>query len=353
MMVNMPNEIIAILAATTSAVLGNISAFILTHKIKNKIQFHRLNVLENCEIIAPPKLSSQNFSLVDYPESLGEYRQEVMHFVETLQKNLTEDQLTRTYNNIKNLRIDENALLHLYRICGLYRASNNTITMSTQKVNLPFGIKLYFFSDIDKSLMSYHELFHMASTTYKGDEYFMGFSQRNIGDGINEGYTDLLVARYFSNYSKNIGYKLEANFASLTEQIIGQEKMTDAYFKSDLLTLITELENYTDREKARQYLSDLDIVTAFRRKQFLLTDSDKSKLLESYNKIKVILYEAYSKKLDKELSNNNLTAAEYSKCMNSFIESLSKYDYLIVKDMKKLNTSQNSVAVTQNSQKHR
>ena len=52
--------------------------------------------------------------------------------------------------------------------------------------------------------------------------------------GLNEGYTELLAERIFSNESAGGIYEFYKEVTRLLEQIIGQEKMTSLYFTNDL-----------------------------------------------------------------------------------------------------------------------
>ena len=82
----------------------------------------------------------------------------------------------------------------------------------------------------------YHELLH-ALTSFKCKNLLIsGFHHKNIGQGINEGYTDLITNRLLniSEYDYKIGYPYESIVSNIVEFIIGKEKMYSLYFNGDL-----------------------------------------------------------------------------------------------------------------------
>ena len=71
------------------------------------------------------------------------------------------------YNNVSTLKIERNSFLcKVYT--GVYDIRKNVIHLSND----------YEFP---------HELNHMSSTFFDGKDYYSGFSQSCIGDGLNEG----------------------------------------------------------------------------------------------------------------------------------------------------------------------
>jgi len=110
----------------------------------------------------------------------------------------------------------------------------------------------------------YHELFHMASNYYweeKG-QLFTGFEQSTtfdrVGVGINEGYTEILVKRYFN--IDGTPYVDEMKLASIIETVVGKEKMTQLYFKADLKGLMDEIKIYADGYNIRKFIDLVDCI---------------------------------------------------------------------------------------------
>ena len=91
---------------------------------------------------------------------------------------------------------------------------------------------------------------------------FIGFYQYsplldfNIGKGINEGYTEYLTEEYFDK--DRVGYDFEVFIASYIEDIVGIDKMSKLYFKSNIKGLIDELKQYENEEQIIYFFKCLD-----------------------------------------------------------------------------------------------
>ena len=79
-----------------------------------------------------------------------------------------------------------------------------------------------------------------------------------IGDGLDEGYTQLLSERYFGDVEGVYTYLVKV--VGLLEEAVGAEKMTSLYLKADLPELINELKEYASEEEILRFLSALDFV---------------------------------------------------------------------------------------------
>ena len=81
------------------------------------------------------------------------------------------------YNNVCTLKINRHESLSKCKVfIADYDFVNNIINITDEK-SFP------------------HELNHMSSSYYDGDDY-SGISQNDFGVGLNEGYTELLTERY-------------------------------------------------------------------------------------------------------------------------------------------------------------
>ena len=116
-----------------------------------------------------------------------------------MMKNCSFEDLTILINNINTLKIHCKSFKILNLIfntnyAGEYDTITNTININDEEIK----------KDI------FHELLHMASSFYKNGVVFSGFSQlrfSSIGDGLNEGYTELLCRRYFVKDEVEDSYK--------------------------------------------------------------------------------------------------------------------------------------------------
>ena len=183
-----------------------------------------------------------------------EFKAAILKFYNLLVSNFSKEDLVNFYNNINELNIKKNSLLVLMSIGGAYSAKENSIRLSL-------------------SSSIYHELFHLASTfrDKENNNSYTGFAQKNmksskifterIGNGLNEGYTQLLTYRYFfGKHEEPNGYIFEFFIAKKLEYIIGEEKMTTMYLNGDLASLIKELNKYVDEEEILKFITRLDLI---------------------------------------------------------------------------------------------
>lgn len=147
---------------------------------------------------------------------------------------------------------------------GMYLPAENRIVIFTPKGRERYCELYNIKASIPLINIYYHELFHMSSSGKAKDGYCMGFSQsdfeneKKIGDGINEGYTELLNERFFEFKNNNKMYIIYKIIAEIIESIIGEKKMMNLYFTANLKGLFSELSKKTDDNKAFEFVSALD-----------------------------------------------------------------------------------------------
>lgn len=237
---------------------------------------------------------------------------DILKFKNTLEQNINNNYLNNMYNNFKTIKAKKDLfILLLLGMGGFYVPKRNSITLN----------------EIVKDEVIDHELLHASSSYYDEEKKlaYIGFAQinynnnKNIGKSLNEGYTSLLVNRYFprGDIELSDSYKICRLFAAQIEKIIGQEKMEEAYFKADLNMLINELEKYDRRENIISVINSLDfILLHLKDKKNLLLNCvskryAKNCLIISLDNIQCHLIKWYTKKLQKDLDNNLITNSEF------------------------------------------
>lgn len=265
-------------------------------ELLNSIKSYKLIKFTNpkkVKIKPSPKLFVPNELNMDGLEIIDKY---IVHFfIKTLENEMPYIEFDNFYNNIKTLTIvtdDKNK-----------RDKNKTYTESYYLQNI--NLICLNYDALEDAI--YHELLHMASSIKHENMFYSGFYQINtdslfnIGDGLNEGYTQLLTERYFESYcSKDElnSYYLLKVLAQKIENIIGQEEMEKLYFKADLKKLINELSKYTNKSKIIQMLLNMDLLLLYQTSDYNYF-CKKSK--KCYIKINDLLYEI----LDNKIENNN------------------------------------------------
>lgn len=287
---------------------------------------------------------------VDFDKLISQkFGDSLIEFAKVILSNFYYANLTNFYNNLNELKISlekfsfGNFVFH-DNMEGFYDVERNKIGVEE-----------------DTYLTSiYHELFHMASSTYIDKIIYSGFSQtfingRTIGDGLNEGYTQLLTERYFKYVEEENGsYEYESFIASKLEEIIGKIKMSELYLSANLYGLIKELKNYASQEEIMDFISSLDFVSKNLDKKMILLLKKKT-FIDKFETINNFLVKAYLLKLKKEVEMGKLNNDDMIVKLGMYIYSLGRgvtvegYNYYVLtvdgisNDIKKiLNSVQNN-----------
>ena len=124
----------------------------------------------------------------------------------------------------------------------------------------------------------YHELMHIASSQldkikdilYSGFSYYDGKSNKSVGDGISEGYIELLCDRdlYDGHFIhevdiQNKEYKVYYCYAKVLarqlEIVVGKDLLEDMFFKYGFIRLKEFLMQYKDEKSVNKFFRDCDI----------------------------------------------------------------------------------------------
>ncbi|MBR3660410.1 MAG: hypothetical protein IKN63_00710 [Bacilli bacterium] len=247
----------------------------------------------------------------------------IIEFIKIMEDSLSKEDLIMIINNFNTLNIKFKNykitnFLFLDNTVGGYNPLNNTLMLDINN----------FESTI------YHELFHVASSkNYLNKILISGFHlnkislnnskhTRSIGIGINEGYTQYLAEKYFSNKKYIMSaYRYQVNVAKLIEEIIGEYKMQSLYFHANLMGLINELSFYNDYDKVMEFLTQLD----FLHRKLSYTNinlKEKNTIINIFCKVHVFLIETYLYKLLEEIKIYNLTEEQFNIKVLNFIEQI-------------------------------
>lgn len=270
------------------------------------------------ELSDPPKIGQIEFKIekLDRFKDTNYYNY-ILNFYNTTEQKLTKEELNVFYDNIRSLDIHEK--MFLFDIRGEYATKTNQI----------FILKNFFKEDTLN-----HELLHMSSTVcdYKNDIVYSGLSYYSkkikLGDGLNEGYTELQNRRLFDSDNKEHCYECQIVLAKLIEKIIGNELMRKLYFTADLNTLIKILQIYNNQMPVGKFIkyidktieSDLLIVRKF-KEDF---NTDYFKYITSY------LITTYTNKMYLKYLKGDITEDEYLRNIDYYVESI--FDIFNIKE---------------------
>lgn len=201
---------------------------------------------------------------------LGKYYYILERFEQTLIEKLSHCNPSSFYKNIETVKFKiKNDLSDIIifianqGLNGIYNAVENRIKIYEKKVktnkDIPEFIRIANEDTIN------HELLHMSSRKKQKNTIYCGFHINELnfsfGYGLNEGYTEHLNLKYFSDMIVVKSYPKEIILAIGIEKIIGREKMEQLYFNADTTNLIKELEKYTTRENAISLIYQIDILS--------------------------------------------------------------------------------------------
>lgn len=248
------------------------------------------------------------------------YGEALLKFSEVMLTKLYYANLTNFYNNLNEIKIDtqdskEMRDLFYNRQLGYYSAKDNEIVLNEDYA----------------SITIFHELFHMASSVYLNGIYYVGFRQylsssyESIGQGLNEGYTQLLTERYFGHcFDMKSPYEYESFVASKLEKIVGKYNMQELYLNANLYGLIKNLRTYASYEEIIEFISNLDYISAnLNKKVNIILKSDM--LAKKIKLINRFLVKTYLVKLKRDVVGGALSNDE-------MIVKLSQYVYSLVND---------------------
>lgn len=288
------------------------------HKNDNKYKLYQDN-LYNKEIIERPKFKfniDYDINFLDFDPYIEDG---IIHFLYMITKNISKDNLGLLYNNLNSINITNKFDKHnfLYNISkiyfnhsfisGYYLLKKNTIYIISKyefllyKKIIDCNISKCSYKDFLSNVL-YHEMLHACSTFTTNDNTFSGFVQNNkngsnyIGDGINEGYTELILNKLFDN---TIGYVSSYNYekviAKAIEIIIGSDAMSKCFFDADLHGLVCELAKYSSYDDGKEFIINLDRIHYLKKENNSLEIRDK--IIELSDRINIFIVNSYISKL--------------------------------------------------------
>ena len=237
------------------------------------------------KVVVPPELKAE-FSDVEINDLIDKkLRETIESFLEVVMEKIPKENLINLYNNInKIIEGKGNDNTQDYNKTSLFdvviRAQSVKENPGASGIYSPLG-NIISVEDSSNTHTIYHELFHLSSSIRAGKEdntYFSGFAQTyysykeglvKIGDGLNEGYTELLTKRYFPSENRVTScYEIALYFASKVEELIGKDKMQSFYLNANLKGLIDSLKEYAGEKDIMEFITNTD---------FLLKHFDDSK----------------------------------------------------------------------------
>lgn len=325
-------------AMTTGIILTIYAAEKIIQELKLRKDFEPKKLKK---VLPYPKIK------IEYPkldvESIekSEYRTFIFKFINKIESEFPKSYLKNFYHNIDELEIIRRILIFPFDSSAIYTADKNLIILQTNLLQKYTQETLF------------HELFHMASTIYLNGKVYSGFSQiidsfTKIGEGLNEGYTQLLTERYCDCADMKT-YKEEVKLAASLEKAIGKEKMQSLYFNANLPGLIKEIGKYSSEEEAIRFIMNVEFIHKYKHK-YTTARSHYIMTQKKYKDIYGLLFKIYTRKKNQEFEEKRITEEEYINEIIDYIKYL-KLDSGLLSDVENndrleiLNTSLENIKI--------
>lgn len=209
---------------------------------------------------------------LSYPKELTQIIQNFINYVDKENLIICLKRLNNLQINYINIMHDIKKYLQNFIVKeGSYQANNNTINI---------------YKIFDKKSVLTHEFLHMASTNQNQSSGFCtNLNNIWIGNGLDEGYTELLNQRIFN--VKKVSYHYNIEIIKLLELFFDNPKdMEYAYFHNDILVVYHTFLKYGTKEDFFKVIQNLD--------NLIETDIPIYKKITAI-KTKIILYETIKK----------------------------------------------------------
>lgn len=301
------------------SMLSPIISYYTTSKVIDGYKLHKDFKPKNISRVSLPPELTQEYSSVDI-ENLASQRfgEAVVEFAKLVMTKFSSNNLLNFYNNLNQLKV----VPKKFGLQNLVFKTNIAGTSDAKKNQIQVDGDGY-----TKTI--YHELFHMASSTYKDGVRYSGFRQSsfkpgiaNLGKALTEGYTQLLTERYFGYIEEVRGtYEFEVHIADKLEKIVGQEKMENLYLNANLRGLINELKIYASEEEIMKFISGTDFLREHLDDKKLVP-FEKGMITSSLKNVNEFLFRVYTVKLKRQLDNGTLDMDEFNENLATYISSL-------------------------------
>ena len=242
---------------------------------KKLILTKNLQNLKNIDLKTPiyAKLNQEDkYKLLKATENIKQKQPEIYIFTTKLLENVKVDNLRNLIINAPYVTINYHKTDKRSKLAGTYSGHSKKIDIY----------------DTSNNTTLYHELLHAASTNYIFSN--VGFKVvlkegGALGEGLNEGYTELLNNRFFQGKSKSYIYLQK--LAKLIENFYeNKEEMVEDYFNADLFRLIGELLKSMSLEEAIDIIVDMDQLLNMDYGNYIQYLKTKQKILNIYNRKK-------------------------------------------------------------------
>lgn len=216
-----------------------------------------VNVYSSCEKDIPKAIYNKNDNFVKNNLFSNYYYEEFKKIME-----LNDFKCDNLDNYINDVEVNYH---NVYGKKCDFEEINNDFSYYNSDNNL-----LFIPLNVNYDSVVFRELLHMNSTyDSTNNKKMSGLSywehdNLKVGYSLNEGYTNLLAIRYFTDeYYFVSRFKLELEVAYILEDIVGKEYMEACYMSSDINAFVNELSKYQPKSNVINFVKQLDLLNDY------------------------------------------------------------------------------------------
>lgn len=313
----------------------------------DKILLNKVKDLEMYKIISNPinnkdvinKLTINNDS-----EIKDIIRSVITNYVDNIFNLIPNNYLEILNNNLNTLKIvkkdvskEEIINKDTYSFYPALYSYDNTIIYFDKEIYELLGTN---YKEILKQVFN-HEMLHLSSTIIENNTVYSGLAVNDLGDYLNEGYTELINDLILNNNIVLTNYEYEKRIALMLSNFIGNDNMLKCYFNANIRYFNRTLNKYSDSKDILHILRIIDRIGINKKNKNLSKDKHDN-IINYHLELTNYILKVHTNKLIEMLNNNlisldtsidNITTLSFFMFNNArFIASLNKDDVSLLKE---------------------
>ena len=220
---------------------------------------------------------------------------------------------------------------------ALYYLIENTIIYFDKEIYELLGTN---YKEILKQVFN-HEMLHLSTTIIENNTIYSGLAVNDLGDYLNEGYTELINDLILNNNIVLTNYEYEKRIALILSNFIGNDKMLKCYFNANTRYFNRTLNKYSDSKDILHILRIIDRIGINKKNKNLSKDKHDN-IINYHLELTNYILKIHTNKLIEMLNDNlisldtsvdNITTLSFFMFNNAgFIASFNKDDASLLKE---------------------
>lgn len=311
----------------------------------DKMLLDKVKDLEMYKIISEPinnKDVINKLTINDDSEIKDIIRSVITNYVDNIVKVIPNSYLEILNNNLNTLRIvkkdvskEEIINKDTYSFYpAVYYLTENTIIYFDKEIYELLGTN---YKEILKQIFN-HEMLHLSSTIIENNTVYSGLAVNDLGDYLNEGYTELINDLMLGNNIVLTNYEYEKRIALMLSNFIGNDKVLKCYFNANTRYFNRTLNKYSDSKDILHILKIIDRI-GINKKNKNLSKDKHDKIINYHLELNNYILKIHTNKLIEMLNNNLIsldTSVDNITTLSSFMFSNARFIVSLNKDDVKL-----------------